>query len=445
MHTRSFALSAMLSVVLVSTLFSTSLAVTPAPQRDLSTTFGAFTGVHATLLAPSLRLRQKPAANAPVVATIRNVETESLQVTAISGDFVHVEYQGRDGWANIADVAPDCMALVLDPATGALVGRVPLGLHHSDGVVFSPDGSRALFYGTAWWDDNRPVATEVRMSDLTPVRTVLLPPGNDEDPNVLCDLFYGTDDAIYAAISYGTGEGNVRIAIVRVQDTAAPVFEGPGMFFRVSPDGKTGFVTHEIAYSDDYVPQGVTLDVMNLADFSIRSTFTLTGDVAAAYGGYVTSSYDGSEMYLLSDTSRVVVLETATGKVVREIPTGFARVEDAVLMNVCTGGGSLLVWAEGCVEDVPEGALWIDGSKKFAAPATITCAADAGATRYGVDAEGARLLTFGAGAKAVRTTKIARPEMRRGNTMLFPEMLTASPDRSRLILTVSVPNEECPC
>jgi hypothetical protein len=38
-----------------------------------------------------------------------------------------------------------------------------------------------------------------------------------------------------------------------------------------------------------------------------------------------------------------------------------------------------------------------------------------------------------------------RRHLRRDNAMLFPSALVASPDGSRLIFTVAVPHEDCPC
>ncbi len=456
MRSRSHVVSTTLSLALV-TLLSfaflnnapTALAnQEPAKTDDWSVTFGPPMSVAGAAHSSQIVMRRAPSARAQVVATIDNLDYRELRVFAISGNFARVVYDGHEGWVSLAEAPPMTMALVLDPATGRTIARVPVGAYQSD-VAFSPDGSRAVVYGPVSYGG--PAGTEVRMSDFATVRSISVTPSNDEYPDhQIRGMFYGgADGALYAAVGHDVGPDAAAISIVRVHDEGAiperPVFEGPGSFFEASPDGRTGFVVRPIEYTDDWRPKEITVDVVDLGDFSVRTTWTLTGDLATAFGGYIVPNHDGSRLYLLADTSRVVAIDTATGKTAREVATGFAKVEDAGLINYSSNGRSLLVKATGCTDGTPNGTLWISDGAVVREARDLAIATDTGAARYAVDFEGRHLLRFGAGTKVARTVAIDRPDATASGVMLWPSELVATPDGSRLLLIVSESDEVCGC
>src|SRR5262249_14106520 len=154
-------------------------------------------------------------------------------------------------------------------------------------------------------------------------------------------------------------------------------------------DGRVGFLLNRVT--------GV-IEVLDLTRFA--RTGTLEPPIERLQGAFVRGfvpSEDGSELVLLGDVTTVRVLDVATGRVVREIATGWRSDEDAWLVDACADGRSHLLRPEG-YGDVPDASLWLDEGGARRGPPSIAVAAVAGSARYGVDAEGRRLYALGRGA-----------------------------------------------
>jgi hypothetical protein len=443
--TRSLSLTAVLVTLLTTACVRPALAVRAPdqPPVEWAAVFAAPRPAPATSGGP-LTLRRDPEPGSPVVATVENHDDAPLGIERIAGPFVSVRSGDVEGWASVRDVHPMTMAIVLDPTTGATIARVPVGYPQTN-VTFSPDGSHAVFSGYTY--DESGVAYEVRTSDFAATRSIVA----RGRANTVHAVFYGGPDrALYAVVgAYDLHGSDVpQLAIVRVGEEGAPaeppVLVTEGCEFVASADGRVGFVLHSLVPDEEAEIRKATIDVVDLATLEVRNTIALTGDAAKAYGADCVPSFDGSELYLLGDISRIGVVDTTTGKVVREIPTGWAPNEDGYLSNVCSGGRSLLVSALGCTDKLPEGVKWIAAGAASRGPSRIACAVDAGGARYGVDEQGTRLFRLGA-AKAARALAIDRPDVGRDDQTLWPISLTASPDGSRLVLFVSIPDDTCGC
>jgi DNA-binding beta-propeller fold protein YncE len=331
------------------------------------------------------------------------------------------------------------MAFVLDAKTGATVARVPVGGGQHD-MVFSPDGSRAVVFGFV--ADEPYAAYEFRASDFAPTRAITAT-GVGGRPVEIPAVFYGGPDrALYAVVEDGFAPDSSALAIVRVREAGAPaeppVLVGPGGQFVASTDGRVGFVIRSDGAGS------TTIDVLDLGALAVRNTIALTGELARDPLG-IAPSFDGSELSLLGDVTRVRVLDTATSNVVREIRTGWEPNGELSLENVCSGGRSLLIMAVGnpCEVTVPEGAWWISRAGAARGP-ELACAVDTGKARFGVG-DGTRLLRLGADERVATKAAIAQPDLSPGEQTIWLSSMTASPDGSRLVLFVSYGEVFCPC
>jgi hypothetical protein len=242
---------------------------------------------------------------------------------------------------------------------------------------------------------------------------------------------------------------NSDFAIVRVHEknaaAEAPVFRGSGTDFALSPDGRLGFILRASERDQEGRIREAIIDVLDLGNFSLRNTLTLTGELAMAFLGDLTTSFDGSELYLLGDVSRLRVVSTATGKELRQVPTGLEPNHELFLQNLCYGGRSLLITPGGnaCEVTIPEGAWWVKGQTIVDEP-KAALAFDTGKLRYGIG-DGMRLVLYAADGKLVRKAVIRQPNLQETKQVSSSLSLAASPDGKRLILFVSFSEEFCPC
>ncbi len=414
-----------------------------------SAMFGPPRPVEGYSIINSVALHRDPRQRSPVVATLKNVSPygfdDPLEFSGVSGAFVHVQHKGIKGWANMREALPHTVAFVLDAKTGATIARVPVGAGQKD-ITFSPDGSRAVVYGPT--PTGLHAAYEYRTRDFAPTRTITANGGGK--PAEVRAIFYGgSAQALYAVVQDKAGVYSSDFAIVRVQEKGAPaeppVLRDSGIDFVTSPDRRLGFVLRSVDSDFGGHVREATIAVLDLRKLTLRNTITLTGELASAFLDQIIPSFDGSEIYLLGDVSHLHVLDTATGKEVRQVRTGWEPNRELFLRNLCSGGHSLLIEAAGDVCEVlaPEGALWI--TDNLAVPAPIaTFATDTGKSRYGVE-NGTLLYLFDRGGKVVRKTMIWQPNLYGTRQTINKMSLTASPNGSRLVLFVSYGEEFCPC
>jgi hypothetical protein len=333
---------------------------------------------------------------------------------------------------------------VLDAKTGATVARVPVG-GGQDRVAFSPDGSRAVVYGFV--TQGSYAAREFRTRDFAPTRAITATDSHGTPAEIGAVFYGGPARSLYAMI-YDSWSEPGGIAVVRVRDAGAPA-EPPalrtsGIAIVVSPDGRLAFVLRSIEMDADSNLTAATIDVFDVRALAMRNTIALTGELAEDFMERIVPSFDGSELYLLGDVSRVRVLDSSTGSEVRQIATGWEQKRGLFLDNLCSGGHALLIVAgsDPCVMPAPEGAWWVSGSVARRAPEVAT-AVDTGTARYGV-VDGTRLYRFGAGRRLVREAAIAQPSLPDGQT-IWSLAMAASPNGSRLVLFASYGELVCPC
>jgi hypothetical protein len=411
---------------------------------EFSAVFGPPEPVAGVPSRSQVPLRRGPSPRAAVVATLGDVpDGELLRISRISGEFCRARFGDVEGWARLGDALPTTMAVVLDPRTGATVARVPLGPGQTS-VAFSPDGSRAVLHGCSPVIGDECAALELRTSDFAPTRAIRPDARGGPQPDVLAVFYGGPDGAPYAVLGGSSDAAIKRIAIVRVHEPNAPaeppVLVAIGSAFQASADGRVGFLLDPEGLSPDAEHDGPTFRVIDLGRLETRSIIRLPAERLFDFARDFVPSADGSELFLLGDIGHLRVLDVATGKIVREIPTGWATSgDDAWLKELCSGGRSHLLTADGFAGDLPEGAWWVDGGRLRRGPANVAAAADAGAARYGVDRDARRLYSLGRDAKALLVRAIARPDAGAGQPRLLPSALVATPNGARLILLLADP------
>jgi hypothetical protein len=442
MHARLFAIGAAASLLVGSSaIFARQEA---APAVEFSAAFGPPSPVAREAPGTEVRLRRGPSARSPVVGALSGVpDEEFIRVSRVSGGFALAGYKDAEGWAPLDEATPVTMALALDPRSGATVARAAVGPGQRS-VAFSPDGSRAIFYGCSSVVGDECAAREFRTSDLEPTRTIRPDARDAPQPDVLAVFYGGPDGAPYAVLGGSSDSGVKRIAIVRVHEPGArpepPVLLAVGSNFLVSGDGRLGFLLDPEGLSPDAESDGPTFRVFDLSRLETRTVIRMPAGRLFDFGRDFVPSYDGSKLFLLGDVKCVRVVDVATGKISREIPTGWRTDgDDAWLKDVCSGGRAHLLAADGFAGDLPEGAWWFEGDRLSRGPANLAAAADTGAARYGVDRDGRRLYTLGPGERTTRPRPIARPDAGRGDPLLVPEALIATPGGSRLILVLADP------
>lgn len=399
--------------------------------------------------AESIRLRESPEANVAGSAVVKLTGNASFDILGWTRDYLRVripaEYispddekseSAREGWVSWSEVEPGTTAIVIDAETGAVVSRLPFpGADSGVFVAFSPDNSRAVFYG-----DQQ--AYEVKTEDYTLTRSFKT--RFDNTPFNYVSFFYGsTDNTLYAALgpsNYSTPESENLLNIVRVdmnEPAPAPLISERAVGFTLSPDGRTGFILHPANTETD----GMLVDVLDLQGMRVSHTLTLRGENLPTSGWEFVTNADGSELYrvLGPNCEAISVIDTRTGQRLREIPNDGVKERSLYLSRQELVGNSFFfrVWDEEAAES--RGVLLDDGGTTSETPRGIDYMVEANGVRMGVNDTGTHLFTLDAENRISEKRRIERPDVRpdqQDEGGLIVHRLVASPDGKRLIVVL---------
>jgi dipeptidyl aminopeptidase/acylaminoacyl peptidase len=434
----------------------------PIPRRPAAPPSMRWTPVNSTpghLATSPITLRKSASANAPVATEVDVSEYPSIEVLEVAGDFLRIRFEtsegeGRprrraEGWAAWGEALPFTTALVIDPRDGRVLRRVALG-PGIDSVAFSPDGRRALFHGR--W---APSVYEADASDLVPTRRLEA----DVEGSFGPAAYAGTGRDLLVPFRATTeGSGVVSLHLTRADGgdnvTAAPATPSPGgaepAVVAFAPDGRTGFAFYRHPYGDEDesaadadAGQADTVEVFDTSTAQPVRRFKLPDPALAFEDGSLAMNADGSELYLLDHTGqRLVVVETQAGSVAREIPLGRGAACTFAFAPQAVGGAGMLVryWEHGGDEHhhADAGILRLDGWRVVPDDSHFTFTAEAGGTLYAVDDNGTHLFTLGDDRRPRSDRELNRPD-----GLQTPVGLFATPDGSRLILLLTIPEGGC--
>ena len=407
---------------------------------------------------PRVTLRAEAGPRAEVVAQYDAQEYPDLSILRIEGEFLRVraERGGKDarqerfveGWAAWGEVMPQGSALVLDAKTGRVLSRLALG-DGIDSVSFSPDGKRALFHGQ--W---APALYEADAADFTFTRQLTFKGEGTFSPPVYVGTGHdflvpfwaagspteGTDPSVYVVQTYGGG-GARTTPFTRAPSGAEPT--------RVAfaPDGRTGFAFYHDAYGDeaelpedDERASAATVEVFDPQTLQKIRHFKLPAQGLGFDTGSSAMNADGSELYLLDQAlQRLLVVETQAGGVVREISLAGETQRLLSLDALDAAGPRLRYWEVTEQHHGEARALRVVGDRAVDDESGDSIIVEAGGTRYAVDEGGARLFTLDAEGRAVKARDIPRRE---GDNHT-PAGLFPTPDGSRLVLILRIPQDGC--
>lgn len=407
-----------------------------------------------------LKLRAGAGALAPVAEELSVDEETAVELLEMRGAFVRVRVQagggeGRrprrvEGWAELGEVMPHTTALVLDARSGEVLRRLTLGSGITS-VTFSPDGKRALYHGR--WAS---ALYEADAADLIPTRRLEAEMEGSFGPA----SYTGTGHDLLApfwGMRSGPGGGALPPHVVRADGggnvTAAPVPPAPSgaepTYLAFAPDGRTGFAFYRYPYGDEEkLPveedrgSVATAEVFDTATMQTVRRFKLPDPELVFEDGLLALNGDGSELYLLTTTApqRLVVVETHAGRLVREVSlSGQSAPSATFARGAFSGGAPLIRYLE--ETDADHGtyrAARLDGGRLVVAEAGIAYTAEAGTACYAVDGTGTQLFTLDADLRP-RTTR----ELKRPGGGHVPVGLFATPDGSRLVLLLSLPEDGC--
>jgi hypothetical protein len=390
----------------------------------------------------TLILRESAEANAPIVAKLKGNDYEQVLILGATRDFLHVRLaanegaavgagmtvrtQDYEGWTTWSSVMLDMSAIVLDAETGEVVSRVPLTEGLSS-VIFSPDGSRAIF--TSQSSGLRQTAYEVRTSDYTLTRSLISP---DEQFGA---FFYASDGRDVYAKVYAAGESLVRISDGDAPN--APTSIAPNII--ISRDGQVGLIARREEGDDE-----LTVDMLEMATLEVRNTFELRGDNLSEDGSGFFLSRDGAELYLRpSEENRIIrVFDTRTGRLVRELQHTSAQGSSYFGEDSVVGDSILIsVWKESDDEmDSPPQRFWVSEGKRMLAETGIDHPIEAGGRRYAVNDEGTLLFQLNENNRIQKRLTISRTERGGQTDEGAPTVfgLSASPDGKRIIMFVGI-------
>jgi hypothetical protein len=410
---------------------------------------------HAMLNVDTLVLRESATANSRVVAKVKINGSYYIDILDATDDALHVNLhvfsRGRGnsadtsekesvyvGWTDWASVEPNESVIVLDAETGAAISRRPVGSMWAP-VAYSPDGSRAIFNGPV----NSDTKCEVRTSDYSSIRCI--------KTDIESNFFYGpTDGALYAAIQMIGGrfayDSATWLKIVRIGDEGASnigaKIPDDVEDLAISPDGRTGFYLHH----EVYMKPELKVDVVDLANFKIRNSFTLHGDNLPNTSTAFAVNEDGSELYtdLESGVGKISVIDTRTGETRRTLRFRHAPREswylnredvigDAVLLNMGIGG-----------HDNPHPTsryIWIKSDGRVTPEKRFNAVFQAGGLRYALDRYGRRIFKLDSNNNVRESIKIDLSSLPKGSAdKLSIHAMSVSPDGKRIILFVGIKN-----
>ena len=405
-------------------------------------------------ITKKVTLRQSAQANAPVIATLKALEYEHVEVLGATRDFIHVRFRANEGmyeglsrtrdyegWVTWGEVAPHLSAIILDAGTGEVISRVPLDIGRTS-IAYSPDGSRAVFYHPG---RGSTIAQEVSTSDYTLTRNLV-----SSSPHVFGSLFYGpTDGALYASVFKSTSASymeDVEFSVLRIGDNCAPntsiAMSGTATDFVVSPDGRTGFILHTKEIEN--LEHAVTIDVVDLETLSVRNTFALEGRYRPWWARMLTMNKDGSELYskLTLDADPIKVIDTRTGQTLRELPASSSAYTGLDQQSI-VGDSLLLHKLNETPSPTSQPLVWLNDAGAISAQRGIYYAVEAGDSRFAINDEGTRLFKLDPENRILDRLPIERPDRRHPqNKSHWPQIITrglaASPDGKRLIMFVEI-------
>jgi len=425
-------------------------ATQAAQQNDVlsSIRFVPAKPAHAMLNVDTLVLRESADADSRIVAKVEIDGSYYIDILDATDKALHVNLHLNSnkskkedvyiGWTDWASVQPNESMIVLDAATGAVITRRPLGSMWMP-VAYSPDGARAIFNGPATGDTK----CEVRTSDYSIIRCIK----TDGESN----FFYGpSDGALYAAIQLiggrYAGDTAMRLKIVRIGDEGASniAVEIPDDVedLAVSPDGRTGFYLHH----EDYRNPELKVDVVDLATFKIRNSFTLHGsNLGLTKTGFAVNQ-DGTELYadLEGGVGKVSVIDTRTGETRRTLRFRHAPRESWYVSRDDVIGDSLLLNIGRGGHDEPNPtsrSIWLKGDGRVAVEKRFDQVFQAGSLRYALNIKSRRIFKLDPDNNVRESFKIDLSSLQKGSADdLSIYAMSASPDGKRIILFVGIRN-----
>jgi hypothetical protein len=405
--------------------------------------------------AESIRLRESPEASLAGGRVVKIPENNSFDILDWTRDYLRVRIPAEvaspddkengtdlEGWVTWGEVSPVTTAIVLDAESGAVVSRLPFFDNDSTiSVAYSSDNSHALFY-------NNEQAYEVKTEDYTLTRSFKARLEDTPFSNV--SFFYGsTDDTIYAALttsSAGRTSDELLLNIVRVDDldgpAPAPLISERAIGFALSPDGRKGFILH----AANFETEGMLVDVLDIQGMRVSNTFTLRGqNLPTAPSEFVTNA-DGSEFYrvLSPGCDAISVIDTSTGQLLREIPTGEEARERALYLTRQEMVGNSFFFRVWDDEDAQSLGVLVNAEERSELPRGIDYLVEAGGVRFGVNDAGTRLLKLDAENRISKKYRIERPDMRHDRNDeedgLIVYQFLASPDGKSLMVVLGFPH-----
>lgn len=414
-------------------------------------TFAPVGGVSGFNVTRTAVLRERPDTHAPIITRLHLSEYEPVEILETTRDFLRVRFPANEstisggererdyeGWVTWGEVTPEMSAIVLDAESGALVARVPLG-GETTSATFSPDGSRALFYGPYFSE-----AYEVRTSDYRLMRILR----TDVQRESIAAVFYGgTDYSLHAATLRGTIYSGSELSMWHLNEAtttrAMPDAFPQAAAIIVSPDGSLGFI-ERVGRAEG---RETMIEVVDLRTMRIRNSFTLYDVVSESYG--IAVNENGSELYaqLSSEPNVILAIDTRTGNRLRELRLNintnasnneWARISDTV-------GNSLLisVWKSESDDHASVRRVWLssDGGQ-FTADRRIARALQTNGARYAVNETGTRLFRLDTNNSIHGELQITLPELRTRQNLLAGDMmvygLSASPDGRHIIMFIGL-------
>ncbi|HEX7175722.1 MAG TPA: hypothetical protein VF240_10725 [Pyrinomonadaceae bacterium] len=412
------------------------------------------------VVAPRVTLRSESNASSNIIATLDVVENESVEIMDSTRDFLRVKFpantemeggtrqQDYDGWVEWGAVVPYTNALVVETESGEVIGRVALDYGIST-AAFSPDGSRAVFYGASGGDghgESQSLAYEFDTESYKILRTlktstsggfasILYDDGGDLRPLLQTHLTSG--DSMRKMLQPFRVKGDL---FERSGDTIRPGADGPLLFSR---DGATGFDIH----SADEAPGAISVDVIDVKSFTVRNSFPVEGTASEPWSYEYAVSPDGAEFFYRESEGSIRVVDTRTGLRVRETRPRVAEDFRGYLANDSVVGDSLLIryWQESESEEGGElRSFWLKADGETTpAERGINNVVEAGGALYAVNDAGTRLFKLDADGRITERLKIARPELKhrpKGSEEHTIMGLYASPDGKHIVIFFGIPD-----
>lgn len=416
--------------------------------------------VYGQAVARRVTLRSEPGASSNVVATLDVGEEESAEILDSTGDFLRVKFaanadaeggtrqQDYEGWVEWGAVVPYTSAVVVETGTGEVVGRVALDYGVSN-ASFSPDGTRAVFYGASGTEghgDPQPLAYELDTDGYKVLRTLRTSAGGG-----FASIVYDDEGDLRPLLLTHQSSGDnflkrlhpLRVAGDRFERAGDVMRAGLGGRLLLSRDGATGFDIH----GADGLEGPIRVDVIDLKGFAVRNSFDLGGVARELWSYEYAVSTDGSDFFYRESAGPVRVVDARTGVLVREIKPRVAEDFQGYLTPDGVAGESLLLryWEETESEEGGESrSVWLRADGETAPAARgINNLIEAGGALYAVNDTGTRLFKLDADGRITERLKIARPESKHAPKAAegFTVMgLHASPDGKHLVIFFGIPD-----